>query len=294
MIRYPGKNQCQATFNFISQASGGQSKMGTTLYYFSGTGNSLKIARELASRLGECRLIPMAKYWQRDKMTAKSESIGFVFPMYLYGLPDLVMKFMERIDLATVDYIFAVVTRSGSQGCSLHRIETILSEKSKVLNAGFYINMPSNYPLIEEVPSSDKQKKLFTKANKKLNKIVKIVKSKGNKGEKDLPLVKHTAVQTNNNWLKDVYTKDEHFHVDSNCLECAICEMVCPVNNIVMVNNRPEWQHRCQQCFACLNFCPKGCIDYDKKTRDKKRYHHPDIAFKDIGNQKPSSPKEDS
>ena len=52
--------------------------MGTTIYYFSGTGNSLKIARELAEKIEDSILIPIAKVWDLENLESTSKKIGFI------------------------------------------------------------------------------------------------------------------------------------------------------------------------------------------------------------------------
>ncbi|MCB2357259.1 hypothetical protein [Clostridium estertheticum] len=42
---------------------------------------------------------------------------------------------------------------------------------------------------------------------------------------------------------------------------------------------------KCEQCFACLQWCPQKAIQYGKKTAMRKRYHHPDVEIADILNQ---------
>ncbi|MDR3121471.1 MAG: flavodoxin, partial [Clostridiales bacterium] len=38
----------------------------------------------------------------------------------------------------------------------------------------------------------------------------------------------------------------------------------------------------CEQCMACIQFCPKRAINYRDKTQKRKRYHHPDITAQDL------------
>ena len=56
------------------------------IYYFSGTGNSLYVARHLADALGE-RLCPMTFPASTD-----DKVIGLVFPVYGWGIPNVVEK----------------------------------------------------------------------------------------------------------------------------------------------------------------------------------------------------------
>jgi len=262
-----------------------EARVTTTIYYFSGTGNSLNVARMLSRELEDCDLIPMARLWKIERIIAPRGSVGFAFPMYFYGLPDIVERFVRKIELYQADYIFTVVTRGGAQGCSLQRIEDLLLEKTRHLNSGFYIDMPSNYILFHDVTTKDKHRKLFAHAEKKIQKIAKVIKAKRTKGEKDKLLLKKVALSSNRSFLDEVNARDEHFYADQNCISCGFCAKVCPVENILMVNGFPVWQHHCQHCLACMHFCPKESIQYKRKTIGRKRYHHPDVTFRDIESQ---------
>ena len=257
--------------------------MRTTLYYFSGTGNSLKTAMDLAARLQDTELIPMAKVWQQDHIVTDTENIGFIFPLYFFGLPDIVSKFIKKIELEKASYIFSVVTRGGSvRGCAIYQLQTLLKKKERKLNAAFNINMPDNYILIHDTGSEEKHKKIFEKAERKIAKVAKVVKENRNKVEKDVFLLEQIFLLVNKWCLKKVHMWDEKFHADDNCNFCGICEKICPVSNITLIEGKPQWQHKCQQCLACIHFCPEKAIQYGNKTKKRKRYHHPDIKVKDI------------
>ena len=75
---------------------------------------------------------------------------------------------------------------------------------------------------------------------------------------------------------------DKSFYADEKCTSCGICQRICPADNIVMTGGRPAWNHRCEQCFACLHWCPEESIQFGKKTADRKRYHHPEISLADM------------
>ena len=75
------------------------------IFYFTGTGNSLMAAKAAAVE-GE-RLINMAdakkkkdfRYELRD-----SERVGFVFSVYCYTLPDVVLDFVRSLDISAGRY----------------------------------------------------------------------------------------------------------------------------------------------------------------------------------------------
>jgi len=258
----------------------------TTIYYFTGTGNSLKIARDLCDILENCSLKPMVKYWKNDRIIEHSEKLGFVFPLHYFGLPKIVFEFVEKIELNKPDYIFAVVTKAGEWvGVPLIQLEKILNSKSKTLSAGFLVTMPRNYILDMDPHSEQEQKELFESAKNKVKNIAKTVE----KNEKNLELdltKKNRFEKVNINFHKNVNDSDKSFFIDDSCNSCGICQKVCPVNNIKLVEGKPEWKHQCLQCLACLNYCPESSIQFGDKTTGRIRYHHPEISVKDLINQK--------
>ncbi|MFX1340100.1 MAG: EFR1 family ferrodoxin [Promethearchaeota archaeon] len=258
--------------------------MKTTIFYYSGTGNSLKIARDISAELENSELIPIAKLWEQNIIIPQSEKIGLVFPLYFMGCPSIIFEFLTKLELNKVNYIFAVATsHHGSSGATLYQINKILKKKSKSLNAGFSIRMPGNYIPMYDIASKESHKRDFEQAKEKIEKLVDIISVNGNKIDKKfLPFI---GSFFNKIFNKNVNKSDNNFYADEKCNSCEICEKICPVNNIRIVDGKPEWQHRCQRCLACIHFCPQEAIQYGKKTVNRKRYHHPEITVNDIINQ---------
>ncbi len=103
------------------------------IYYFSGTGNSLHVARELKKRIPETKLIPMVSLLQKDITKTNDETVGFVFPLYLTTVPAPVRKFLRKLNLTSTKYIFTVMTRIGTFSLARTCIENILKKKDKKL-----------------------------------------------------------------------------------------------------------------------------------------------------------------
>ena len=262
--------------------------MRTTIYYFSGTGNSLKIAKNLSEKLEECELVPIARVWEDDHLTSSSEKVGFIFPLYYAGLPKIVYDFLSKIELAKSNYFFTVITNAGDiNNTPLQQIETILNTKSKTLSAGFFITMPNNYIIGYDVHSEARQKEFFEEAIKNIEIIHKTVeKNEKNLGKDIFEKRRIKSEKFNKSFRDNVYESDKSFYAEDTCTSCGICVKVCPVDNITLEEGIPQWQHKCQQCLACINFCPEKCIQIGDKTLKTQRYHHPEITFKDIVNQK--------
>ena len=260
--------------------------MRTTIYYFSGTGNSLSVARKLAERIGNCELVPIAKTLEQTNIVAETEMVGLLFPVYYWGMPKIVEDFVEKLDLNKSEYIFSVITLGVASGRTMYDLEMKLRDKGSTLNAGFKVVLPDNYIPFLKLPSEEKRKKKFTEAGYKLDKIAKIIKAKQQQIEKDSIFLRGIANIMHERWLKRLSSIDQKFYVNDKCNSCGICEKVCPVNNIEFIEGKPQWQHNCQECLACLHFCPKAAIQVNKKTEKQGRYHHPDVTVRDIMMQK--------
>ena len=93
------------------------------ILYFSGTGNSLSVARTLAEETGDS-LCHMADALPPAGNPGTGEApvmmparvIGLVFPVYYNDVPDAVKEFLDKVRFDPSSYIYAAVTCGGSAG----------------------------------------------------------------------------------------------------------------------------------------------------------------------------------
>ncbi|HEY9061142.1 MAG TPA: EFR1 family ferrodoxin [Pseudobacteroides sp.] len=251
--------------------------MNTTLYYFSGTGNSYYIAKELHKQLKDCRLIAITEAYKDIKITPDSQKVGVIFPLYFQSMPKVVMEFIEKLDLKNVEYLFAVVTRGGIafQGGVFSHLKKVLENKGTKLSASFYIRMPENYIPNFKVPPIKVQERMFNEASQKLKIISDYINSSARRQEKEI--LSFLRASVHNKFIERLNKIDEGFKVKDTCNSCGLCEKICKFNNIRLDDGKPLWQNNCQFCLACINYCPKRSIEYKNSTIGKDRYNHPDI-----------------
>lgn len=260
--------------------------MKTTIYYFSGTGNSLKVAKDLAEKLIEADIVPITKIINENvKVTTSSDKIGIVYPVYIWGVPRIVSDFIKKIPNVNKDkYFFAVATNGGKVAGSLVQLSQKLSSKGFKLSLGFSIILPTNYTPKHGALPIDKQSSLFAAAEKRLDEIALLIKNNSyadiEKGSfKDY--IKNTCI-INKLLYPFIHKMDKLFWTNDDCISCGLCEKICPVQSIVLKDGKPVWLHKCEQCFRCVNYCPKAAIQFSKTTEGKERYKNPHIKLNDL------------
>jgi ferredoxin/flavodoxin len=286
--------------------------MTNLIYYFTGTGNSLAVAKTLAEQL-DARLVNIASLNDAISVMPEADVVGIVSPVYHGSLPLITARFVDTLTGLGSKYIFAVCTYGDHPGLFMEYLRDRLAARGGVLSAGFGLHMPYNYVT---PPSSLKnfydlftlreldpvfQQKLIDEANQKIAGIVCAIRSrKTGILEKDSVFITRLvdALNLHESMGKSAWSKitglnepasltfeeirmrmDKVFTVDGSCEGCGTCEKICPVGDIRLINGRPEWQQHCEQCFACLQWCPREAIQFRNNTRGQKRYHHPRVSL---------------
>ena len=140
------------------------------IYWFSGTGNTLYVAREFAKSFPDAQLLSIASLDRAEDVVLGSEMTGIFFPAYCMGIPHIMEQFLARVvpqeNGNGGKYIYAVCTSGINPGGALPMIEDTLAEKKINLNACFHIRMPSNYIPLSNPPDEKQQAALFAKADR--------------------------------------------------------------------------------------------------------------------------------
>jgi len=259
--------------------------MGTEIYYFSGTGNSLAVARDIAEKING-KVLSIPSVMDRENIKVGADVLGIVSPTYGMRMPRITERFIGKLTDLQSKYIFAIVTVGGIAGGVLNRISEAISLRGGSLAAGFVVRMPANYIHNADALPVFLQKTLFRNWGKKADKIADhILSGKSGRMEKFNPLMTLLFSKSiDNQYLRGDLNPDidKSFWTDDRCNGCGICSKVCPVGNVEMVNDRPVWQHHCEKCLACIQWCPKESIQFKSATLKRKRYHHPDVKLSDM------------
>ncbi|GHU94054.1 iron-sulfur protein [Clostridia bacterium] len=250
--------------------------MSNTIYYFSATGNSLQAALDIAGGLGDTEVISIPKAGRNA--VCGSDVIGFVFPVFSFGLPNMVRDFIASGAFKKDAYFFTVVTCGMVIGGCTAELDALLREKGSRLSYGKRLRMVENYIAMQDVKPHT-QGKILAKSEKTLASIIVDLRArKQNKPKKGLSFTR----KMHDKYSAQYKEADRDLNVSAACTGCGACARVCPAKNIVIAEGKPTFLHNCEHCLACIHWCPARALNYKDKTQNKRRYHHPKIRAEQL------------
>lgn len=245
------------------------------VYYFSGTGNSKHAAEIIASAAGETPVDIVDSIKKGIYGSADDEMTGFVFPVYFWGLPEIIKRFasMPEVRNSLGKYVFCVITCGANTGSA----DKMLAKKlGRRLDYSYSLRMPDNYVVMYDPCEKEKAQKFLVHADKELEIICKDIASResARKGS-----TQGGAKSTFVSLLYDPFRNTKKFRADESCISCGLCAENCPDDAIEIRSGRPVWvKPKCQHCTACINRCPKASIQYGKGTENRRRYNYEDTV----------------
>jgi ferredoxin len=264
------------------------SNMETTLFYFSATGNSLSLTRNLSNELGDCEIVSIAKAVNNETIKITTTRIGIVFPVFAWGMPRIVEEFVSKLSFSSKPYIFAIATCVAIQGNTLKDLKKALRLKGADLNAGFAVkagrsSLMQLNSLDNIIIRLDRHRLRIKDADNRmpemLAKIEKLVKHK--------PETSSWAANIFGSMFHGLAVKtfkniDSTFVVEDSCKACGNCANLCPRSNIVIENGRPTFLHSCEFCHACIQWCPNFAIKHPNFDNTLKQYRNPTVKMNDM------------
>ncbi len=235
------------------------------IFYFSGTGNSAWAAGKLARLMGDKSYDIDAPFELSDVQAA--ERIGFVFPVYAWGAPEVMIDFVKKLP-KTDAFTFGVCTCGSEAGLTMKKFSEYYP-----LDSSYSLVMPNNYIVGTDIEEEDVILKKIARARSELHDIAwEILHKKRvcrvHRGK--MAGIKSSVVNFGFNRFA---RSTKSFYVTDDCSGCGLCASGCSADAITMRDGKPVWtKTQCWQCLHCINECSQKAIQYGENTAERRRY----------------------
>ncbi len=275
----------------ISSLASCTNKKKRLIFYFTGTGNCLYVARQLAD--DNTKLLSIPQLMKQKDFNFEADEIGLVYPIYGHMPPYMVRQFLKKARLKA-GYTFAVLT-FGARKCNAVEILDSITRK-----AGYRFNYISTLIMVDNwLPNFDmnEQMKMDKHIPENLAAIRDDISSHKHwmqpvsQEERDqhAGFMAYTGIDPEVGFLKK---SEKYFAVTDRCIGCGICTDVCPRGNYSLTSNGAKTDGDCEFCFACIQNCPQKAIKFAKVEDDpllangeknpEARYRNEHISVMDI------------
>ena len=247
------------------------------IFCFSGTGNCLDIAQNIAGGLGDTDIVMMRRAPAVTDVRF-CERVGFVFPCHAGRMPLGMEESLRMLSVKPNPYTFGVVSYAGYPGIGLAQLNDIIP-------LDYWTGISHQSACIWLMPHTlmfppltpEKAQKRSAELAAQVAADVKVFK-KADKAP-SAPLFNRIEASA---WPKIAPKKAEDFSVTGKCIGCGQCARLCPKGNIRMIGGRPEFGTDCIQCLSCLQFCPRRAINIGAASETRERWHNPNVTADEL------------
>lgn len=280
-----------STSGLLSLTSCEKKDLKRAILYFTGTGNCLYVARQLAGNNSELLSIP--QLMKQNEIVIEADEIGLVYPIYGHMPPNMVRQFIKKAKLIA-DYKFAVLTY-GNRKCNAVEIWDEISRKAGVpfdyiktliMVDNWLPNFDMNEQILidKHIPENLDKINADISARKKWHEPVTDEERAQHEG-----FMKNTGMDPETGFMLQ---SENYFAVTDACIGCGACVAVCPKGNYRLTSQGVKTEGNCEFCFACIQNCPQKAIQFVKNEKDpllrngevnpNARYRNEHVSLMDI------------
>lgn len=246
------------------------------IFYFTSTGNSLYVARQL-----DPAPYSIVQALKQNELTFSDEVIGIVSPVYAGELPHIVRDFLQKAKLSA-DYIFMVLTYGNDVTVAPVWSRDFAARCGVRVDYVHTVRMADNYlPAFDMREQAAKDNRL----EQQLAALKTAVKSRTRQAPKSTLRGKilYRTVQRMFT-LHPEQIDGSALTVTDRCTGCGICTKVCPRGLFTVESGRViRTQTPCEFCLACIQNCPEKAITLATGERNAAaRYRNPNVTLQDI------------
>lgn len=248
----------------------------TRIYYFTGTGNSKKVADWLCSeakqRNIDCSLNNILQTPDLKASPAPDDTqLIFISPIHGFNYPPVMLKFIAGFPRGK-NRVVLMNTRAGMKigkwitpgvtGIAFYLSALLLLIKGYKIQALKAVDLPSNWVSLHPGLNDPTVLYLHQKNKERISRFSGYIFS-GKRFYRcllevyDLFLLPVAAGY----YLFGRFFLSKTFVASRNCNLCGKCVEQCPVQAIKWIEGRPYWTLSCESCMHCMSYCPQKAIE---------------------------------
>ena len=258
------------------------------VFFFSGTGNSLYVARQIAGEGNEP--LSIAQEIHNADPVYEADEIGIVYPVYAHMAPAIVQDFLAKAEFKA-DYLFTVATYGARHGGAAELWDNFAKSKGYTFNYINTIEMVDNYLPVFDM---NEQKAMDKHVPENLEKIVADINARvayiqpatAEDRQMHEGFMQMTGMDRQKPFL---LLAQNQFTVTDACIACGICTTVCP-HKSWHVEDKAIPEGTCETCYACIHACPQKAIKlrqpegqpWPAERNPEARYRNEHVTLNDI------------
>ena len=253
-----------------------------TLYFFTGTGNSYRVAAWMAdaarSAGATVTVHPIGTACPGEEIgEGETALLGLVMPTHGFTAPWPMLRFALRLPRRRGTHAVVVATRAGSkigpvftpgiEGTATYLIALILALKGYSIRGATGIDMPSNWIAVHPGLCPDTVAGIVARARDRVAGFTDAVLSGRRRFTGWFPLLVGLSffLASLGYLLVGRFFLAKLFFASDRCTGCGLCAEHCPNNAIEMRGSgnrrRPYWTFRCANCMRCMAYCPTQAVE---------------------------------
>ncbi|MFA6873572.1 MAG: EFR1 family ferrodoxin [Bacteroidaceae bacterium] len=247
------------------------------VYYFSGTGNSQKVAfwlSQVAKEMNiEAELLNITYVNLSDiHVPTQDTLIVFTSPVHGFNYPPIMLQFIRRFPKGK-NNVLLLNTRAGMligkwitpglSGITFYFSGLLLKLKGYHIKAMFPVDLPSNWISVHPGLNARTVAYLHKQNKERVTAFARTTLVGGCNFRALHEIVQDILITpiSLGYYFIGRFLFAKTFFASGDCNKCDICLKNCPVKAIIKVDDRPFWTFRCENCMRCMSNCPKKAIE---------------------------------
>ena len=238
--------------------------------YFSGTGNSRYALEVFLKEYDNNSVLFSIEDEGLIENVRNHDEIVFSYPVQYSAVPKYLSDFIHSNSEIWKDKkVFVIATMALFSGDGAGVLGRLLEQYGAKISGGLHLQMPDSIADEKVLKRSLKKNTLLVeKAKQKIVKAVANIKN-GKYPQEGLGTLSRLAgFLAQRLWFGYKTRKySDKLKVDAEkCIGCSKCVKICPMENIIMKDNKARGTDKCTVCYRCVNACPKQAITLLGKT----------------------------